>query len=172
MTLNKNRLPIQTQHSIMVLFFKGNAAYNRIKVNRNLIKSQPVIEGFSMEISGSIRSFITNHRRIFDENITELEKIKHRIAGNEEKSISTILVGSDGLNEIIKTVETTTYEGIIATSQSLEDYESLLFSLNEAISDYNYETNQINTAFKLGLSTLDNLSRLPVFPGLTEKTSV
>ena len=124
-------------------FFKGNAAYDRIKVNRNLIKSEPVIEGFSMEISGSIRSFITNHRRIFDENITELEGVKRRIAGNKEKLTSNVLVASEGLNEIIKTVEAKAYEGIIATSQSLEDYESLLFSLNEAISDYNYETNQI-----------------------------
>ena len=125
-----------------------------------------------MEISGSIRSFITNHRRIFDENITELEGVKRKIAGNKEKLTSNVLVASEGLNEMIKTVEAKAYEGIIATSQSLEDYESLLFSLNEAISDYNYETNQINTAFKLGLSMLDNLSRLPVFPGLTEKTSV
>jgi hypothetical protein len=150
-------------------FFKGNVSFNRIKVNKNLIKWEPVIEGFSMEISGSIRSFITNHRRIFDENIAEIEGIKRRIADNTEKLTSTVIVADDEINEIIKNVEAKTYEEITVSAQSLEDYESLLFSLNEVISEYNYEANQVNSAHKSGLSMLDTLSRLPVFPGITEK---
>jgi hypothetical protein len=80
-----------------------------------------------------------------------------------------MIMADDNLKAVIKNVEAKTYEGIIATYQSLEDYESLLFSLNEAVSDYNYEANQINTANKSGLSMLNALSRLPVFPGITEK---
>jgi len=150
-------------------FFKGNTTFNRLKKNRHLIKSEPVLEGFKMEISGSIRSYITNHRRIFDENISELERVKSKIKDNHEKLTSIAIVAEDELKEFIANVEAKTYDDILATSQSLEDYESLLFSFNEAISEYNYETNQINTARKLRLSMLDKLSRLPVFPGVTEK---
>ena len=60
-------------------FFKGNAVFDPIKTNRNLISWHPVIEGLSMEISGSIRSFITNHKRIYEENISEIARIKKKV---------------------------------------------------------------------------------------------
>src|SRR5688500_8882377 len=66
-------------------------------------------------------------------------------------------------------MEAKTYDDIIISPHSLEEFESLLFSFNELIAAYNYEANQINTAYKLGLHTLDKVSRLPTFPGVSEK---
>jgi hypothetical protein len=56
--------------------FKGGELNGRIKANRNLIKTCSTIEGLSMEINGSIRSFITIHKRIYEDNISEISKIK------------------------------------------------------------------------------------------------
>jgi hypothetical protein len=150
-------------------FFKGNAVFDPIKTNRNLVSWYPVIEGFSMEISGSIRSFITNHKRIYEENISEIARIKKRLSENKEKSESACLDTEDTLVEYIKKLNGQSYEDIVTPYKSLQEYENLLLAFNEIVAEYNYEANQLNTAQKLDLSMLDKLSRLPAFPGVTEK---
>jgi hypothetical protein len=150
-------------------FFKGKATFDPIKTNRNLITSYPVIEGFSMEISGSIRSFITNHKRIYAENISEIARIKKILSENKEKSKSTALDAESSLREYIEKLNGHSYEDIVTPYKSLQEYENLLLAFNEVVAEYNYEASQLNTAQKLGLSILDKLSRLPAFPGVTEK---
>ena len=149
-------------------FFKGKATFDRIKTKRNLITSYPVIEGFSMEISGSIRSFITNHKRIYEENFSEITRTKKKVSENKEKLVSLVLDTEGTLLECTGKLEEQSYEKIIKSYTSLKEYEKLLLSFNEIIADYNYEANQLNTAQKLGLSMLNKLSRLPAFPGVKE----
>ncbi|MDQ3840269.1 MAG: hypothetical protein M3297_13495 [Thermoproteota archaeon] len=149
-------------------FFKGKATFDRIKTKRNLITSYPVIEGLSMEISGCIRSFITNHKRIYEENTSEITRTKRKAAENKEKMESIVLDTEGTLLECIGKLEEQYYENIITSYTSLKEYEKLLFSFNEIVAEYNYEANQLNTAKKLSLSMLDKLSRLPAFPGVKE----
>ena len=149
-------------------FFKGKSTFDRIKTNINLITWRPVIEGFSMEISGSIRSFITNHKRIYEENISEITRAKKKAAENKEKLVSLVLDTEGTIIKHIGKLEEQSYEDIITSYTSLKEYEKLLISFNEIIADYNYETNQLNTTKKLDLSMLDKLSILPAFPGVKE----
>jgi hypothetical protein len=137
-------------------FFKENAVFDPIKTNRNLITSFPVIEGFSMEISGSIRSFITN-KRIYEENISEIARTKKKVSENKEKSKPTVLDAESSLREYIEKLGVQSYEDIITPYKSLQEYENLLLTFNEIVAEYNYEANQLTTAQKVGLSMLDKL---------------
>jgi hypothetical protein len=150
-------------------FFKGGASFGRIKANKHLITSYPVIEGLSMEINGSIRSFITNHKRMYEENISEISRIKKRVAENKKQLGSIVLDAGITLTGHIGKLEDQVYENTFTSYQNLLELENLLVAFNEIISEYNYEANQLNAAQKLRLSVLDKLSRLPAFPGVTEK---
>ena len=90
-------------------------------------------------------------------------------ASGREKSKPTVLDAESPLREYIEKLEVQSYEDIVTPYKSLQEYENLLLAFKEIVAEYNYEANQLNTAQKLGLSMLDKLSRLPAFPGVTEK---
>jgi hypothetical protein len=85
------------------------------------------------------------------------------------ESKPTVLDAESPLREYIEKLEAQSYEDIVTPYKSLQEYENLLLAFNEIVAEYNYEANQLTTAQKLGLSILDKLSRLPAFPGVTEK---
>lgn len=152
-------------------FFSGRSVVNAIRNNTEIITSQPVMEGLSMEISGSIRSFITNHKRIFTDNQTELSDVRKTVRANKEvlKSQDKVITVQDKLDQLLEDLLQREYGQIISNYQVLNKYNQLLSSFNILISEYNYEINQVNTKLKLDLHVVDQLSNLPTFPGVKEE---
>lgn len=155
-------------------FFSGRSVINSIRSNTEIITSQPVMEGLSMEISGSIRSFITNHKRIFDDNKAEFLEARKTIEENKkilEDQDSTTTV-QDKLDQLLNSLLEKDYGQIILNYPVLDKYNKLLNSFNTLISEYNYELNQLNTKLKLDLRTIDRLSNLPSFPGVKAEENI
>lgn len=154
-------------------FFSGRSVIKSIKGDTGIITSQPVMEGLSMEITGSVRSFISNHKRIFLDNVSQFNKLKEVIKSNREivKAPNLLLAIEDKLNQLTKEVLLKSYAEIIEEYKTLSNYEKLLHGFDSLISDYNYEINQLNTKLKLDLRILGRLSNLPAFPGVKEESS-
>jgi hypothetical protein len=124
-----------------------------------------------MEISGSIRSFITNHKRFFEENAAEIARIQKTTTDNRSALGTFVLDAEAGVLESIRKFSELSYATAIASSQALDDFDALLLALNTAIADYNYEVNQVNSAKHLKLSLVNKLSRMPAFPDTAENMS-
>lgn len=155
-------------------FFSGRSVVNSIRNNTEIITSQPVMEGLSMEISGSIRSFITNHKRIFNDNQSELSEAKEIIEENKKilRDQGSAITVQEKLNKLLNDLIQKEYDQIIPNYPVLSKYNQLLNTFNVLISEYNYETNQLNTKLKLDLRIIDQLSKLLSFPGVKEEESV
>lgn len=155
-------------------FFGGKSIINAIRNSAEIITSQPVMEGLSMEISGSIRSFITNHKRIFNDNKFGLSETRKILEENKENlrphgSIITVQKKLDQtLNDLLKK----DYHQVIFSYPILNKFNQLLNTFNTLVSEYNYETNQLNTKLKLNLKTINQISNLPFFPSIREEEDI
>ena len=155
-------------------FFKGRAILNDIKKGRNLITSQPVMEGLRMEISGAIRSFITNHGRTFKENQNIISEIKKIIKSNEgilkEQAINP--PERLAIDEFSKKVISRKYDFFKKNFRNLQQLDFLIQELRRVIGEYNYEINQISNkeeSIADDLEPLPRLKFLPRFPGQRRK---
>lgn len=147
-------------------FFKGKAALKGIP-------TQPLQEGLRMEIQGSIRSFITNHKRTFEEAQKDseflgktIEKNKQAI-GDMDSQAASFEYDLVDLIGAFKKLEHADYEKVRATFNGFQSANELVDRINRSIGDYNYALNQYSAQTKIkSVRKLDTLNRLSSFPGI------
>lgn len=151
-------------------FFKGRSILNRVRQKNETLTSEPVLEGLTMEINGSLRSFITNHKRLFEENKASLRQLTGMIEENKEvlKQVNEVLE-DDEIMVLVRKLIDEDYETVVTDFTRLTEYGNLTNSFNLLAGNYNREINQLNTRSKLRLKFLDFLSSLPTFPSITEQ---
>lgn len=147
-------------------FFKGSSVLKKIRRGRNLITSLPIMEGLRIEINGSIRSFISNYKRLSNENKELAKKIESTISENnkrlKEKKVDPVDYGE--LRTLINKIKTVKYVKCKQSLKKIDSLESLVSFTNNKIGEYNYGVNQISNAENFKLFTLPRLYQVPVFP--------
>lgn len=151
-------------------FFKGRSIIDQVRQKKETLTSEPVMEGLTMEINSSLRSFITNHKRLFEENKASLQKLTGIIKEHKEavKQVNEILE-DDEILILAQELFEEDYEAVVTDFKRLTEYENLIGSFNLLAGNYNREISQLNTRSKLRLNFLGFLSSLPTFPAIAEQ---
>lgn len=153
-------------------FFKGRSTIHKMRKKYNLVTSQPAAEGLCMEITGTMRSFKTNYKRLFDENLDHAKALGDAIKKHSEALLKEGIDAKECLNalaldKLLQELRTLDFETVAHDFGALQSLERAIDLINKKIGDYNYELNQIVTACETKrLRFLGKLNRLPSFPHL------
>lgn len=151
--------------------------YGRFR-GKNLIKgipTQPLQEGLRMEIQGSVRSFITNHSRTFEESQKDAGSICNVVKENDQvinscSGTATFDFDSKRLLSELEKLQEIDYESVRSSFSKFQAVNELIDRINSLIGDYNYELNQFAAQSKTKdikkLTPLSRLNRLTSFPGI------
>lgn len=141
--------------------------------NLNITTKQPLNEGLRKELESTINSFISNHKREFNENIELADKNKSVIAQNQELLEKTEQITHDSktLEELLNNYISIDYKISAGNIDKLEQLNKLIENIRKEISEHNYQINQIRNQNKSldKLETLNNFGLLSGFPGTKKK---
>lgn len=165
--LNRDKVTYKT-------FFKGSKLLPRLQKNKILITFEPVWEGLMTEITGTINSYITNHKKAFKSIQDDIDTINDSLKQNAE--ILTSLPRHDLLYQSItnlasdlenktKQLKTLDYGDVVKNSGNIKLFSQRLNSFNSLSSSYNYNLNLLKQAYsKDDLKFIRTTQQLPEFP--------